>query len=233
MILSLSRCRSNRPSAPSHHLISRAHACAHTGFQLWLATSLLADAVAVAAQALTARALARRDVPTLKALIRRTTRLGLLVGLLTSAGLALSGGPLCAAFSAEPAVRAACAAAWPLVALTQPLNTLAFAYDGLLFGASDFRFCARLFATSALPASLLIGLAPRVGAGGGGGGGAVAVAGLRVVWAGLGVFMGIRTVLGARRIRSGEGPWAVLRTAREGGDVADEIEKEGEGSREV
>lgn len=177
-------------------------------FQLWLAVSLLADAVAVAAQALTASAIARQDGRTVRLLCQRTLTLGALGGACTATLLALAGGPLCAAFTTDAAVRAAAAAAWPVVAWTQPLNTLAFAVDGLLFGASDFRFCATLFVTAALPAIGLMSLATRATALGG------AAAGLRYVWAGLGVFMAMRTLIGLARIASGSGPWQVLNDDR-------------------
>ena len=91
---------------------------------------------------------------------------------------------------------AAAATAWPLVCATQPLNTLAFVVDGLLFGASDFSFCAAMFCAAALPALVLM----RLGSG------------LRTVWVALGTFMAMRALLGGARIVSGRGPWRLLRS---------------------
>lgn len=175
-----------------------AGAAHQVAFQLWLAASLLADAVAVAAQALLASALARGDAIRARLLASRTLGVGLATGLATSAALAAGGGRLLTPFSTDAAVLAATAAVWPLVVATQPLNTMAFAVDGLLFGASDFRACAVAMLSSAAPAVLLM----RLGVGRG--------LGLGSVWAGLGLFMGLRSLLGLARIASRRGPWALL-----------------------
>jgi len=84
---------------------------------------------------------------------------------------------------------------------------LAFAIDGLLFGASDFRTCAAIFATAAMPALALMASAPALGA----------PAGLRRVWMGLAAFMGTRALLGAARLASADGPWALLAAKPEAG----------------
>jgi Na+-driven multidrug efflux pump len=94
-------------------------------------------------------------------------------------------------------VLAAAYVAWPLVCASQPLNTLAFVADGLLFGARDFRFCALLMSAAAAPALVLM----RCGAHAGGG--------LRAVWAGLVCFMLVRAMLGVARVASHTGPWSL------------------------
>ncbi|KAK1267257.1 MATE efflux family protein 1 [Acorus gramineus] len=71
--------------------------------QIWLATSLLADGLAVAGQAILANAFARRDH--------------------------------------EKATSAA-SRVLQFVAVTQPINALAFVFDGINFGASDFAYSA-------------------------------------------------------------------------------------------
>jgi len=166
-------------------------------FQLWLAASLLADAVAVAAQALVAAAIARADAPAVRAVMRRTLAFGFAAGVLTALGLAAAPTTLCRLFTTDAAALAAAAAVWPLVVGTQPLNTLAFAVDGLIFGASDFTFCALGMAGVSAVAVLPMALAPRFG--------------LRAVWVGLGTFMGLRAAVYLARIRSARGPWALLR----------------------
>lgn len=174
-------------------------------FQLWMATSLLADAVAVAAQALTASAVARGDAPTTRWLFRRSMSLGLAIGAVLAAGLWLCGPALlCGFFTRDAAVLASAAVAWPLVVLSQPLNTLAFCVDGLLFGASDFRFCALMFVTAALPTVLVMrSLSPALG--------------LPAVWLGLGIYMAARALVGSARVVSGCGPWDVFKTGGGGG----------------
>ena len=165
-------------------------------FQLWLAASLLADAVAVAAQALVAAAVARADAPAVRAVMRRTLAFGLAAGVLTALGLASAPTALCRLFTTDAAALAAAAAVWPLVVCTQPLNTLAFAVDGLIFGAQDFTFCALGMAGVSAAAMLPMALAPRFG--------------LRAVWVGLGTFMGLRAAVYLARIQSARGPWALL-----------------------
>ena len=167
-------------------------------FQLWLATSLLADAVAVAAQALVAAALARKDALTTRYVQRRTIGIGLIIGILTSITLTFTSQHVLRCFTRDAAVLAAATAAWPLVCLSQPINTVAFGIDGLLFGASDFTFCALMMSTAAIPALVLMKLAPTIG-------------GLRAIWAGLMTFMALRAVIGCTRIASASGPWALLK----------------------
>ncbi len=168
--------------------------------QLSLAASLLADAVAIAGQSLLAGALARADGGRrrARAILRSMTATGLLVGAATASALGLAGAPLAAAFSAEPAVHAATASAWPLIVWSQPLFTLAFAVDGMLFGASDWVGAVGVMLGAALPALALM----RVSLG---------VHGLPAIWAALALFMGLRALLGGARIVSGQGCWGALR----------------------
>ena len=98
--------------------------------QLWLAASLLADAVAIAAQALLANVAAARRTSAARTVVQRTLRAGCATGLGTAAALSIGGRSLFRLFAADPAVLAAAAAAWPAVVASQPLNTLAFAADG-------------------------------------------------------------------------------------------------------
>ena len=68
---------------------------------------------------------------------------------------------------------------------------------GLLFGASDFRFCALMQASAALASVLTMRqLAPALG--------------LPAVWVGLGLYMALRAALGSAHILSGRGVWRVL-----------------------
>ena len=74
---------------------------------------------------------------------------GAAMGTITAALLHLHGQAVLSLFTSDPAVLGLALSAWPVVALSQPLTTLAFSYDGLLFGANDFRFCALLMVISA------------------------------------------------------------------------------------
>jgi Na+-driven multidrug efflux pump len=93
-------------------------------------------------------------------------------------------------------VLAELARVWWIVAALQPIGGIVFVLDGVLMGASDYRF---LLGSTA--AAVLGGLIP------------VAVTslwlgwGLTGVWAGMGVFMGIRLAALVPRLRSGR--WAL------------------------
>ena len=156
----------------------------------------------VAAQALLAAALSRRDGRTARLVASRTLAAGVLIGAASAAALAACARILPSLFTPDAAVLAAAATIWPIVAGTQPLNTLAFAVDGLLFGASDFRFCAEFIVLAATPAVGLMLWSTSARAG--------PLHGLGGVWGGLGLFMGLRAVLGTARIFSGRGPWHAL-----------------------
>ena len=163
-------------------------------FELWLAASLLADAIAIAAQALLAPYITEADRGGARAVVRRTAKVGIAIGVATAGALTAVGAPLRGMFTTDAASRAAAASVWPIVVATQPLTTTAFAYDGLLFGASDFGFCAGAMVVSAASAILVMRtLRPALGLSG--------------VWAGLGTLMLLRAALAALRISLRRGPW--------------------------
>jgi hypothetical protein len=75
--------------------------------QVWLGTTLLSDALAVAAQALVARGLAARRPAAARAVVARTAQLAGALGLALLAALGAAAGALPRAFSSDPAVLAA------------------------------------------------------------------------------------------------------------------------------
>lgn len=81
------------------------HAASHQiAFQVWLASSLLADSLAVAAQALMARSLASGDRAAARRVAWRCLGLSLALGLLLMGGLALGQDHIAALFTRDPAV---------------------------------------------------------------------------------------------------------------------------------
>ena len=118
-------------------------------FQVWLASSLLADALALAAQALISQS--RRRRPRHAAHVaRRALMLGCVLGGCLGAALLLLRGQIAAAFTSDPGTRAVAARLLVWVALLQPVNAQAFVWDGVLYGASAFR-CGRRRVHPALP----------------------------------------------------------------------------------
>ncbi|KAL4535664.1 hypothetical protein Ndes2526B_g06550 [Nannochloris sp. 'desiccata'] len=177
------------------------HAAAHQiAFQLWLASSLLADSLAVAAQSLIARSLATGTVAgrTAAALVsRRILDLSFKLGLTLAAGLTVGSAifPLTRVFSSDPGVLTVLNFLMPIVILLQPVNALAFTMDGLLYGVNGFAYAAKAMAISAIPAigTMLAGMRFFVGPVSTSSATMSAPAAvLSVVWTGLAVVMAAR-----------------------------------------
>ncbi|RDY05979.1 Protein DETOXIFICATION 42, partial [Mucuna pruriens] len=110
--------------------------------QVWLAVSLLADGLAVAGQAILAGAFANKDFDRARATASRVLQMGLVLGLSLAfiLGIGLHFGAKI--FTKDVDVLHLIQIGIPFVAVTQPLNSLAFVFDGVNFGASDFAYSA-------------------------------------------------------------------------------------------
>ncbi|KAG7657134.1 Multi antimicrobial extrusion protein [Arabidopsis suecica] len=110
--------------------------------QVWLATSLLADGYAVAGQAILASAFAKKDYKRAAATASRVLQLGLVLGFVLAVilGAGLHFGAR--VFTKDDKVLHLISIGLPFVAGTQPINALAFVFDGVNFGASDFGYAA-------------------------------------------------------------------------------------------
>ncbi|KAH9654872.1 protein DETOXIFICATION 45 [Citrus sinensis] len=150
--------------------------------QVWLAVSLLTDALAASGQ------------------------IGVLTGVSLATILGLSFGSLAPLFTKDPKVLGIVGTGVLFVSASQPINALAFIFDGLHYGVSDFRYAAcSMMLVGAMSSTFLL-YAPRA-------------TGLPGVWAGLTLFMGLRTVAGFVRLLSKSGPWWFLHTDLEGAKV--------------
>jgi putative MATE family efflux protein len=109
---------------------------------IWNFLALGLDAVAIAAQALTGKALGEGDAATARALTRRMLAWGVAAGAVTGvlvlAVHAVAGG----AFSPDPAVRTTVGATLLVLAVAQPLSGWVFVLDGVLIGAGDAGYLA-------------------------------------------------------------------------------------------
>jgi Na+-driven multidrug efflux pump len=173
-----------------------AAACHQICFQLWLASSLLADSLAVACQTLLASSLAAGQLEYARQVVRRTTAMAGALGGLLMLGLAASRESLPQLFTKDPAVLALVAWVLPLVIVTQPINAMAFVWDGALYGVGGFKFASVAMAAAALPAmGVMLGGERLLGAvAGPAAGGSLAQAQLTCVWAGLGLLMALRAL---------------------------------------
>ncbi|KAM7509006.1 hypothetical protein LguiA_019459 [Lonicera macranthoides] len=118
------------------------------------------------------------------------------LGLAVVVGLGLQFGS--GIFSKDKAVIHVISIGVPFVAGTQPLNSMAFVFDGVNFGASDFVYSAYSMVLVAIfsIASLLL-LCKSYGFVG--------------IWVALTIYMALRTLAGVWRMGTGTGPWRFLR----------------------
>ncbi|KAL8527517.1 hypothetical protein ACS0TY_005385 [Phlomoides rotata] len=151
--------------------------------QVWLATSLLADGLAVAGQAILASAFARKDYKCAAAVASRVLQLGLALGLVLAVilGFGLHFGARI--FTKDTDVLRLIGVGIPFIAATQPINSLAFVFDGVNFGASDFAYSAYSMVTVALCSILLLLLLSSTN-------------GFVGIWITLTIYMSLRAIAG-------------------------------------
>ena len=126
--------------------------------QLWLATSYAADGFATAANVLLSRGLGElRSLSddtklmsirrSLRSLSNRVLFFGLLIGAACGAIFAVEKKPLIRIFTRDAATIDAIneGPLWILLCSIQPINSLAFVYDGLMYAGQGFAFISRTF----------------------------------------------------------------------------------------
>ncbi|XP_071737547.1 protein DETOXIFICATION 42-like isoform X2 [Rutidosis leptorrhynchoides] len=165
--------------------------------QVWLAASLLTDGLAVAGQAILAGAFARQDYDRAKETAGRVLQLGLALGIVLSfivgIGLRFSSG----IFTKDISVLQVLSLGIPFVAVTQPINSLAFVFDGINYGASDFRYSAFSMVLVALVSVVCLFLLS-------------SYYGFVGIWVALSIFMSLRALAGVWRVGTASGPWSFL-----------------------
>ncbi|KAF8011385.1 hypothetical protein BT93_J1865 [Corymbia citriodora subsp. variegata] len=165
--------------------------------QVWLSVSLLVDAQAAAGQAMIASSFAKGDYSTVKKIAFFALKTGLITGVSLALLLGLSFNSLATLFTKDAQVLQIVGSGLLFVSASQPINALAYVFDGLHYGVSDFSYAAwSMMAVGALSCVFLL-YAP-------------SIVGLSGVWSGLTLFMGLRTLAGYARLSSKEGPWKFL-----------------------
>ena len=179
--------------------ITAAHQIA---FQVWLASSLLADSLAVAAQALIARELGDKknaSIARISKIADRSCSLGLCLGASLSVALLILMlvSPM-SLFTRDPTVLDILYTIFPAIIVSQPVNAFAFVLDGVLYGFGEISFAAKAMAVSALPAiaTMYIGyvLCSSLSLD--------SVCILKSVWAGLFVLMVMRSITMLIRLKN-------------------------------
>ncbi|KAJ1697395.1 hypothetical protein LUZ63_005907 [Rhynchospora breviuscula] len=166
--------------------------------QLWLATSLLADGLAVAGQAILAGAFARKDHHKIIVVTARVLQLSIILGMALTVflGVAMEFGSVI--FTKDKSVLSVIHKGVPFVAGMQTMNSLAFVFDGINFGASDYRYCAYsmvFVAIASIPCLIFLS----------------SYKGFIGIWFGLTIYMTLRALASTWRMGAARGPWKFLR----------------------
>jgi len=166
--------------------------------QLWLATSLLADGLAVAGQAVLASAFAKNDNKKVVAATSRVLQLSIVLGMALTVVLGLAMRFGAGIFTKDLPVIEVIHKGIPFVAGTQTINALAFVFDGINFGASDYTYSAySMVAVASVSIPCLVYLSAHNGFIG--------------IWIALTIYMSLRTIASTWRMGAARGPWEFLR----------------------
>ena len=157
---------------------------------LWTFLAFVLDAIAIAAQALTGRALGAGDVTGVRETTARMVRWGAVGGVVTGVLLAAASPALGPLFTADGDVRDLLVPVLVVAALGQPVAGVVFVLDGVLIGAGDGRYLARAGLVTLLVYTPVVLACAAVSAG------------LVAVWVSFAaVFMGARFVVLVHRAR--------------------------------
>ncbi|CAO2820163.1 unnamed protein product [Amaranthus hypochondriacus] len=162
--------------------------------QIWLTISLLTDALALAGQALLAGGYSQSNYVQARQVVYRVLQIGFVIGMGFAVILFLGFGGLLNLFTSDAEVLKVAWSGILFVAGSQPMNAVAFVFDGLYYGVSDFEYAAYSTVVAALISSLfLLIIAPALG--------------LPGIWMGLFLFMTFRVIAGSWRLGTKSGPW--------------------------
>jgi len=156
---------------------------------VWMFSAYVNDGLEVAAQSLVAHEIGAGRSDGAVAVARRILWWSARLGLSLAVVVAVTRSPLAALFTDDPAVRAAAATPLWIVAAIQPLNSIAFALDGILVGWERVRVLATIMAVATAAFALTVGTAPS----------------LQRIWLGIGAMM---------VVRAGAASWWFRRSAR-------------------
>lgn len=162
--------------------------------QLWLLSSLIIDSLAVAGQSLVAVDKGRGDIPRARQVSNRLLQLGVGGGVILAAGFWAVEPYIPGIFTQDAGVTSAAEAILPLAVAMLPINAAVYVFDGILVGASDFKWMAGAMVVAAASAvGLLVGVEPME-------------LGLTGVWGALALLMAGRLVTLVWRYQSPKGP---------------------------
>ena len=155
---------------------------------LFLFVALSLDALAVPAQTLVADELGRGSEGGAALYTRRVVFLSVVVGAILAVLLALTAPLLANAFTEDPAVVSRAITGLRILAVMLLPGAVAFAYDGVLIGAADYRFLGRAalaYLVAVIPIAVVVLSSSDAGIAG--------------IWAGLTVWMLLRAIVNHHR----------------------------------
>ncbi|XP_078180614.1 MATE efflux family protein isoform X2 [Carex rostrata] len=165
--------------------------------QVWLAVSLLNDALALAGQALLAGEYTKGNYKQARVIIYRVLQIGGITGAGLAVVLFFGFGTFSLVFTSDSQVLEIARSGLWFVTVSQPINAIAFVIDGLYYGVSDFAYAAySMFFVGLVSCGYLLLVTPGLG--------------LTGVWTGLVLFMTLRVLAGFLRLRTRSGPWKMI-----------------------
>ncbi len=138
------------------------------GAEIWSLASLALDAVAIAGQAIVAKELGASRPAVARAASTRMIGMTIQLSMVFAVSLLLLRSQIASIFSTDPDVVALGGFLLLFVAAAQPINAVAFAFDGIFIGAGDLGFLARAMVGAAAGFAIV--------------GGVVRLAGLGIGW---------------------------------------------------
>ncbi len=169
-------------------------------YQAWFMLAMAMDAMAIAAQALVGNLLGSGEAEQARRVGQRTIVWSVGIGVIGGGVLAAVHTPLAQLFSNDQSVVALTGFLFMHVALMAPLSGIAFALDGILIGAGDQNFLAKVM-TGAAAVTITLMLATRL-----------LDLGIGWLWAAIWIFIVFRSLLlGLRFLRGG---WQVVGSSR-------------------
>ncbi|XP_052477088.1 LOW QUALITY PROTEIN: protein DETOXIFICATION 44, chloroplastic [Gossypium raimondii] len=165
--------------------------------QIWLAVSLLTDALALSGQALLATNYSQANYQQARKVIYSVLKIGLATGFPLAVFLFIGFEALSGLFTTDAEVLQIAWSGTLFVAGSQPVNAVAFVLDGLYYGVSDYEYAAvSMVVVGLISSAFLLVAAPLFSVGG--------------VWTGLFLFMTLRVVAGFWRLGTKSGPWKMI-----------------------
>ena len=168
--------------------------------QVWMFTALFLDAFAITGQSLIGYFLGSGDTSETRRVARIVCQWSIGTGVALAVAMVLTTDLVGRLLVPEQA-RAIFVTAWMVAAVTQPINALSFATDGIHWGTGDYRYLRNVMLLASAIGALTIYWIDET-----------AVGALTLVWIATGLWILIRAGLGVWRIWPGSGVWRTPRS---------------------